>query len=166
MNKLKGVHSTMVGYAGGVTENPSYDEVCTGQTNHNEVCRFVYDPAELSFLEILTIFWMRHDSTTLNGQGNDRGTQYRSEIWYFDESQRNLAEQTKERYQKLLDEKYGEGTRMVSTLISDGNASGNQFFLGEDYHQQYDAKPGNRQYCGLRPLKINDHDVRTAFQDL
>eukprot|EP00913_Durusdinium_trenchii_P018021 g16934.t1 len=97
--RIPGVYSTQVGYAGGEIENPSYQDVCTGQTNHNEV---IYDPEKVSYSQLLKYFWEKHDPTTLNQQGNDFGTQYRSGIYYYNTRQRDLAEATKERYAKAI----------------------------------------------------------------
>lgn len=142
--KMPGVHSTQVGYAGGNIPNPSYGDVCTGASGHNEVVRIVFDPKEVSYVELLKIFWERHDPTTLNQQGNDRGTQYRSGIYYYNEAQREAAEATKARYTAAL-----KGVRR--TPISTEIVPAPEFYYAEDYHQQYDAKPGTRQYCGLSP---------------
>lgn len=145
--KLKGVVSTQVGYAGGVTLNPSYKEVSSGQTNHNEVVRIVYDPNVVPYRSLLKIFWETHNPTTLHQQGNDVGTQYRSGIYYYDENQKTDALETRDGYQKVLDAK-GIGKIMTEILEAP------EFFYAEDYHQQYEAKPGSRSYCGLRPLGI------------
>jgi len=154
--KMEGVYSTQVGYAGGGIPNPSYRDVCTGASNHNEVVRVVYDPKVVSYAELLKVFWERHDPTTLNQQGNDRGTQYRSGIYYYNEAQRSVAEETKARFQKSL-----EGVRRspISTEI----VPAPEFFYAEDYHQQYDAKPGTRQYCGLSPTgqELDVSDLKT-----
>mmetsp|Transcript_102335 Transcript_102335/g.289827 ORF Transcript_102335/g.289827 Transcript_102335/m.289827 type:complete len:247 (-) Transcript_102335:81-821(-) len=149
--RKEGVYSTQVGYAGGVTKNPSYGEVCSGQTNHNEMLRIIYDPEVISFEEILRIFWAKHDPTTRNQQGNDRGTQYRSGIYYYDDEQKAVALRTRDEFQKQIDEKYPD--KQISTEIIPAPPD-DQFYIAEDYHQQYDAKPGNREYCGLRPLVI------------
>jgi len=144
--KLPGVHSTQVGYAGGAIENPSYADVCTGASEHNEVVRVIYDPKTVSYAELLQIFWQRHDPTTLNQQGGDRGTQYRSGIYFYNDNQKALAEETKSRFQKSIE---ALGTsKQISTEI----VPAPKFYYAEDNHQQYDAKPGSRQYCGLSPL--------------
>mmetsp|Transcript_8232 Transcript_8232/g.12383 ORF Transcript_8232/g.12383 Transcript_8232/m.12383 type:complete len:300 (-) Transcript_8232:97-996(-) len=143
--RMPGVYSTHVGYAQGETQNPTYEEVCSGRTNHNEVVRVVYDPAKISLKDILKVFWERHDPTTLNQQGNDRGTQYRSGIYYYTEEQKKIAEETKETYQQVLNKK---GFGKITTEVEEAK----EFFYAETYHQQYDAKPGSRQYCGLSPL--------------
>jgi len=142
--KMDGVYSTQVGYAGGGIPNPSYRDVCSGMTGHNEVVRVVYDPKVVSYEALLKVFWERHDPTTLNQQGNDVGTQYRSGIYYYNEAQKEAAEKTKAAYAKAL-----ENVRRnpISTEI----VPAPEFFYAEDYHQQYDARPGSRQYCGLSP---------------
>ena len=139
--KLNGVYLTMVGYAAGHTENPTYQEVCTGQTGHNEVVRIVYDPAEISYETLLKTFWEGHDPTQGMRQGNDTGTQYRSGIYWTTDAQRAAAEATKAEFAKgLSDAGYGA----ITTEILAAPA----FYFAEDYHQQYLAKnPGG--YCGL-----------------
>ena len=139
--EMKGVHTTAVGYAGGYTPNPTYEEVCTGMTGHNEVVRVVFDPASLSFERLLARFWESHDPTQGMRQGNDLGTQYRSGIYVYGEAQRTAAELSRERYQKRLAER---GYGAVTTEILEAG----EFYFAEPYHQQYLAKnPGG--YCGL-----------------
>jgi peptide-methionine (S)-S-oxide reductase len=139
--QLPGVVSTQVGYAAGVTPNPTYEEVCSGMTGHNEVVRVVFDPAQVSFEQLLTRFWESHNPTQGNRQGNDRGTQYRSGIYACDPAQRAAAEASREAYQRVLT---GEGFGAITTEILDAP----EFFYAEGYHQQYLAKnPGG--YCGL-----------------
>eukprot|EP00929_Paragymnodinium_shiwhaense_P045143 TRINITY_DN230_c0_g1_i1.p1 TRINITY_DN230_c0_g1~~TRINITY_DN230_c0_g1_i1.p1 ORF type:complete len:257 (+),score=77.16 TRINITY_DN230_c0_g1_i1:321-1091(+) len=145
--RMEGIYSTQVGYAGGKIKNPSYRDVCSGMTNHNEVVRLVYDPKVVSLRSILEIFWSRHDPTTLNRQGNDAGTQYRSGIYYYTEEQKAIAEKSKGIYQEQLSAK---GWNEIATEI----VPAEQFWMAEDYHQQYDARPGSRQYCGLQPTGI------------
>jgi peptide-methionine (S)-S-oxide reductase len=136
-----GVYTTAVGYAGGYTPNPTYEEVCSGSTGHNEVVLVVWDPAKTSYDEILRIFWENHDPTQGMRQGNDVGTQYRSAIYLTDESQREAAEKSLRAYNdKLAQAGYGE----ITTEIKDGQ----DFYYAEDYHQQYLAKNPNG-YCGL-----------------
>jgi peptide-methionine (S)-S-oxide reductase len=138
---LPGVYSTSVGYASGVTPNPTYEEVCTGLTGHNEVVRVVYDPAVISYEKLLATFWEAHDPTQGMRQGNDVGTQYRSGIYWYDDEQRVAAEQSKKAFAENL-RKAGYGR--ITTEI--GKAP--EFYYAEDYHQQYLAKnPGG--YCGL-----------------
>ena len=139
--KLPGVYSTMVGYAAGHTPNPTYEEVCTGRTGHNEVVRVVYDPRVISYEDLLRTFWEGHDPTQGMRQGNDRGTQYRSGIYVFDAEQRAAAEKSAAMYQERL---RGAGYDEVTTEIVDAPT----FWYAEDYHQQYLAKNPNG-YCGL-----------------
>jgi peptide-methionine (S)-S-oxide reductase len=146
--QVKGVYATMVGYAGGVTQNPTYREVCTGTTNHNEVTRIVFDPEQVSYGDLLKLYWSTHDPTIPFGQGNDRGTQYRSGLYTYSEEQQQVAEQTRDEYQGAIDAA-GLGKQIVTEILP-----APEFFWGEEDHQQYDAKPGNRQYCGLRPLGV------------
>eukprot|EP00929_Paragymnodinium_shiwhaense_P045146 TRINITY_DN230_c0_g2_i1.p1 TRINITY_DN230_c0_g2~~TRINITY_DN230_c0_g2_i1.p1 ORF type:complete len:283 (+),score=44.21 TRINITY_DN230_c0_g2_i1:55-849(+) len=145
--RMDGIYSTQVGYAGGKIKNPSYRDVCSGMTNHNEVVRLVYDPKVVSLRSILEIFWSRHDPTTLNRQGGDCGTQYRSGIYYYTEEQKQIAEKSREIYQEQLS---ARGYDKISTEI----VPAEKFWIAEDYHQQYDARPGSRQYCGLQPTGI------------
>ena len=139
--QLEGVHSTQVGYAGGSTPNPTYEEVCTGATGHNEVVRVIFDPARLPYESLLRVFWESHDPTQGMRQGNDVGTQYRSGIYVFDEAQRAAALASREAYQRALGT---AGRGAITTQI----APAPEFYYAEDYHQQYLAKnPGG--YCGL-----------------
>jgi peptide-methionine (S)-S-oxide reductase len=136
-----GVFTTAVGYAGGYTPNPTYEEVCSGRTGHAEVVLVVYRPEEISYDELLRLFWEGHDPTQGMRQGNDVGSQYRSTIYVTSEAQREAALASRDRYQERLGEAgYGE----ITTEIADAP----EFFYAEDYHQQYLAKvPGG--YCGL-----------------
>ena len=136
-----GVYSTAVGYAGGYTPNPTYEEVCTGMTGHNEVVRVVFDPSVISYADLLKVFWEAHNPTQGMRQGNDRGTQYRSGIYVYDESQRRAALASREAYQQRLGE-HGYGA--ITSEVIDAPA----FYFAEDYHQQYLAK-NPRGYCGL-----------------
>jgi peptide-methionine (S)-S-oxide reductase len=139
--QVPGVYSTMVGYAGGFTPNPTYREVCSGMTGHNEVVRVVFDPKLVSYDELLETFWNEHDPTQGMRQGNDRGTQYRSGIYYYSEAQRLAAEASRDKFQKALSAA-GKGT--ITTEI----VPAPEFYYAEEYHQQYLAKnPGG--YCGL-----------------
>lgn len=145
--QLDGVYSTAVGYAGGITPNPTYQEVCTGMTGHNEVVRVVYDPEKISYETLLKTFWENHDSTQGMRQGNDVGTQYRSGIYVYNDQQRQLAENSKKVYQKALMEKgYGN----ITTEIIEAP----EFYYAEDYHQQYLAK-NPRGYCGLGGTQVS-----------
>ncbi|KAJ1450123.1 putative peptide methionine sulfoxide reductase msrA [Pelagophyceae sp. CCMP2097] len=144
-----GVHSTQVGYAGGVTLNPTYRDVCGGDTNHNEVVRVVFDPNVLPFSELLRAFWQAHDPLTPNQQGNDRGTQYRSGIYYYSEAQKADAEASKFAYECALRLSYSKGAKISTEIVPAPH-----FYMAEDAHQQYDAKPGSREYCGLSPLGV------------
>lgn len=141
-----GVYSTSVGYAAGYTPNPTYQEVCSGMTGHNEVVRVVYDPEIISYEDLLKLFWESHDPTQGMRQGNDTGTQYRSGIYVYSEEQKKLAEATKANYEKEL-EKAGYGE--ITTEIIDAP----EFYYAEDYHQQYLAKNPNG-YCGLGGTKV------------
>ena len=138
---LPGVHVTAVGYAGGETPNPTYEEVCSGRTGHNEVVLVVFDPAVLPYDELLKTFWESHDPTQGMRQGNDTGTQYRSGIYVADEAQRRAAEASKRAYGDALQTR---GYGPITTEIVDAGP----FFFAEDYHQQYLAK-NPRGYCGL-----------------
>jgi peptide-methionine (S)-S-oxide reductase len=136
-----GVHSTAVGYTGGLTPNPSYREVCTGLTGHAEAVRVAFDPKQVSYADLLKIFWESHDPTQGMRQGNDVGTQYRSAIFTHGEAQRRAAGASREAYQAMLAR---EGYGRITTEIADAP----EFYYAEDYHQQYLAKnPGG--YCGL-----------------
>ena len=136
-----GVYSTQVGYAAGVTPNPTYREVCSGMTGHNEVVRVVFDPAKVSYETLLRVFWENHDPTQGMRQGNDVGTQYRSGIYYFDGAQKRAAEQSRDAYQKALGT---EGYGAITTELLPAP----DFYFAEDYHQQYLAKNPDG-YCGL-----------------
>ncbi len=135
---LDGVQSVKSGFSGGTVKNPSYKEVCTGSTGHAEVCQIVYDPAKISYAELLSVFWKTHDPTQVNGQGNDHGTQYRSVIFYENETQKELAE----KYKKELNAS-GAWDKPVVTEISPLTI----FYVAEDYHQNYFNQNGNESYC-------------------
>jgi peptide-methionine (S)-S-oxide reductase len=140
---LPGVYSTAVGYGGGHTPNPSYEEVCSGRTGHAEVVLVVYDPAQISYSELLRVFWEGHDPTQGMRQGNDVGTQYRSAIYTTDTDQLAEAQASRNTYQRALS---AAGQGQITTDI----AALRDFFYAEDYHQQYlsDAKNPNG-YCGI-----------------
>ena len=135
---LKGVEKVESGFSGGHVDNPSYAQVCTGNTGHAEVCNITYDPSVISYDELLAAFWTCHDPTTLNRQGNDEGTQYRSVIFYHNDEQRQKAETYKK---KLNDEKAWD--KPVVTEISPFT----KFFKAEDYHQNYYNENGDQPYC-------------------
>jgi peptide-methionine (S)-S-oxide reductase len=142
-----GVYITLAGYAAGYTPNPTYKEVCTGMTGHNEVVFVVYDPDKVSYETLLNLFWESHNPTQGMRQGNDRGTQYRSGIYTYSDEQKDLAIKTKGQYQKQLT---AAGFGQITTEILDAG----EFFAAEDYHQQYLAKnPGG--YCGLGGLGLS-----------
>jgi peptide-methionine (S)-S-oxide reductase len=144
--QIDGVFTTAVGYAAGVTPNPTYKEVCTGMTGHNEVVRVVFDPKVISYEQLLKVFWESHDPTQGMRQGNDIGTQYRSGIYVYSESQKQLAEASRDAYQQALDEaSYGK----ISTEIIDAP----EFYYAEAYHQQYLAKNPDG-YCGLGGTRV------------
>jgi peptide-methionine (S)-S-oxide reductase len=136
-----GVYSTAVGYAGGYTPNPSYQEVCSGMTGHTEVVLVVFDPSKVTYEQLLKVFWENHDPTQGMRQGNDMGTQYRSAIYTLSDAQRDAADGSLKAYQEVLSAAgYGDITTEVATL--------GKFFYAEDYHQQYLSKnPGG--YCGI-----------------
>lgn len=135
---LKGVETVVSGYAGGTVKNPSYKEVCTGNTRHAEVCQITYNPKIISYIELLEVFWQVHDPTTLNKQGGDVGTQYRSSIFYHTEEQKNIAEDF---LNKLNDEKV-----FLNPIVTEITPI-NNFFPAEDYHQDYFELNGDNPYC-------------------
>ncbi|WP_193195307.1 peptide-methionine (S)-S-oxide reductase MsrA [Nostoc sp. MG11] len=157
--QLNGVYTTAVGYAAGFTPNPTYEEVCSGRTGHNEVVLVVFDPKEISYGELLKVFWESHNPTQGMRQGNDSGTQYRSGIYVYSESQKQLAEASRKAYQQALNKSgYGE----ITTEILDAP----EFYYAEAYHQQYLAKNPNG-YCGLGgtnvacPVGVVESQVRS-----
>ena len=139
--QIPGVWVTAVGYAGGATLNPTYEEICSGRTGHNEVVLVVYDPRQITYQELLKAFWETHDPTQGMRQGNDVGTQYRSGIYVYDAAQHAAAESSKQSYEKALKAK---GYRAITTEILDAP----EFYFAEDYHQQYLAK-NPHGYCGI-----------------
>jgi len=153
--QLPGVYSTAVGYAGGFTPNPTYEEVCTGDTGHAEVVRVIYDPEKIDYEDLLRVFWESHDPTQGMRQGNDVGTQYRSAIYTFDRQQHDAAEASKRAYQARLT---AAGHGSITTEIRDAP----QFYYAEDYHQQYLAKNPDG-YCGIGgcgvPFKVAELQV-------
>ena len=139
--KIDGVYTTAAGYAGGITRNPTYEEVCTGNTGHTEVVQVVFDPAKVSYTELLKVFWESHDPTQGMRQGNDIGTQYRSAIFTTNDAQQAEARRSMAEYQ---DELHNAGLSAITTEVLPLDT----FYYAEDYHQQYLAKnPGG--YCGL-----------------
>lgn len=137
----EGVFSTSVGYAAGLTPNPTYREVCSGKTGHNEVVFVVFDPNKISYADLLKVFWESHDPTQGMRQGNDVGTQYRSGIYVYSDEQRQLAGASRDAYQTALTQ---AGYNQITTEIIDAPP----YYYAEDYHQQYLAKNPNG-YCGL-----------------
>lgn len=150
----EGVFTTAVGYAAGITPNPTYNEVCTGMTGHNEVVLVVFDPKVISYEALLQVFWESHNPTQGMRQGNDTGTQYRSGIYVYSESQQQQAETSRDKYQQAL-KAAGYGT--ITTEIIDAP----EFYYAESYHQQYLAKNPNG-YCGLGGTKVCFPDVPTV----
>jgi len=136
--ELKGVVSVEPGYAGGATENPTYKAVCSGTTGHAEVAQITYDPSLITFDKLLSVFWKTHDPTTLNKQGADEGTQYRSVIFFHTEDQKSLAE----RYKQQLSES-GSWDNPIVTEISELT----KFYIAENYHRDYYANNKDNQYC-------------------
>ena len=136
--QLNGVKSVVSGYSGGHVENPSYEEVITGQTGHAEVCKIEYDPEQISFEELLKVFFNTHDPTTLNRQGNDIGPQYRSAIFYHNEGQREIAERVKSEL-----DAGGTWKNPIVTEITPFQ----KFYPAEDYHQNYFRNNPNQGYC-------------------
>ncbi|OGL06512.1 MAG: peptide-methionine (S)-S-oxide reductase [Candidatus Rokubacteria bacterium RIFCSPLOWO2_02_FULL_68_19] len=136
-----GVHSTAVGYAGGITPNPTYEELCSGRTGHAEVVRIVFDPEKVSYEDLLRVFWENHDPTQGMRQGNDVGTQYRSVIYCYGDAQRRAAEASRLAYQQVLK---AAGFGPITTEIREAP----KFYYAEDYHQQYLAK-NPWGYCGV-----------------
>jgi peptide-methionine (S)-S-oxide reductase len=144
--RAPGVYTTAVGYAGGFTANPTYEEVCSGRTGHTEAVLVVFDPHVTSYDELLRLFWENHDPTQGMRQGNDQGTQYRSAIYTSDEAQRFAADASRERFQQeLAKARFGE----ITTEIAEAGP----FYYAEPYHQQYLAKNPNG-YCGLGGMGV------------
>lgn len=138
----EGIFTTAVGYAAGATPNPTYEEVCTGMTNHNEVVLVVFDPQKITYEKLLKTFWENHNPTQGHRQGNDTGTQYRSGIYTFGDAQKKAAVASREAYQKAID---ARGFSAITTEIEPAGP----FYFAEGYHQQYLAKVPNG-YCGLK----------------
>ena len=138
--ELPGVYSTAVGYQGGATPHPTYDETCTGMTGHTEAVRVVYDPAQVSYEDLLKVFWETHDPTQGFRQGNDHGSQYRSALYWTDESQREAAEASRDRYQRVLT---AAGLGAITTELLPAPT----FYYAEEYHQQYLSKVPHGYDC-------------------
>ncbi len=138
--KFKGIIKTKVGYMGGEMENPTYEDVCTDETGHAEVLYLEFDPDKINYEKLLEIFWKCHDPTTKDRQGPDMGSQYRSLIFYYNDSQKKIAEKSKKEYEKIL------GKKIVTTI-----ELAQEFYEGEDYHQQYYKKKGAKPYCHIIP---------------
>lgn len=138
--RLNGVSTVKSGYEGGDVPNPTYEEVCTGTTNHAEVIEVTYDPAKITYDELLEVFWKSHDPTTLNRQGADVGTQYRSVIFYHSEEQKTLAE----KYKAELNKTNAFGKPVVTSIVK-----AEPFYVAENYHQDYFIKNGELPYCRL-----------------
>ncbi len=139
-DQLKGVESVVSGYSGGHDKTPTYNEVCTGSTGHAEVCQITYDPDVISFGEILAVFWSVHNPTTLNRQGADVGTQYRSAIFYHNEEQKRIAQ---EQIKLIGDQKLYPDPIVTEVVTFD------KFYPAEDYHQEYFANNPNQSYCRM-----------------
>jgi peptide-methionine (S)-S-oxide reductase len=138
--RLKGIEKVVSGYSGGHVKNPSYKEVCTGTTGHAEVTQIYFDPAIISYKELLDIFWQIHDPTTLNRQGNDVGTQYRSVIFYHNEKQKSIAEESKRNIEISGAFKNPIVTEILPLI---------NFYVAEDYHQDYFKNNPNQPYCNV-----------------
>jgi len=153
--ELEGVVRVESGYMGGHMKNPGYKDVCSGETGHAEVCRIVYDDSIISFEELLEVFWQTHDPTTLNRQGNDIGTQYRSVIFYHNEEQKKAAEY----YKNKLDESGAFNNKIVTEI-----SLKSEFYIAEDYHQDYFENNPNQPYCSF-VIKPKLDKFRKAFKD-
>ena len=154
--QLDGVYTTAVGYAAGVTPNPTYNEVCSGMTGHNEVVLVVFDPKVISYESLLQVFWESHNPTQGMRQGNDAGTQYRSGIYVYSDQQKQLAEASRDKYQQALK---AAGYGAITSEIVDAP----EFYYAEEYHQQYLAKnPGG--YCGLGGTNVCFPDVPKVIE--
>ena len=152
---LKGVQSITSGYSGGSVPNPSYKQVCEGTTGHAEACQIMYNPKEISYEELLEVFWKTHDPTTLNRQGNDEGTQYRSAIFYHNDEQKNLAEH----YKKALDASGAFDAPVVTEISPYKN-----FYKAEDYHQNYYNDNTSQPYC-MFVIRPKVEKFKKVFKD-
>ena len=154
-DQLKGVEKVISGYAGGNIKNPSYKEVCTGRTGHAEVCQVIYNPEIISTEELLEVFWQTHDPTTLNKQGGDVGTQYRSAIFYHNDTQKQIAEA----YKQQLDSSDTFSNPIVTEITAFTN-----FYPAEDYHQDYFELNGEQPYCSAI-IKPKVEKFKKNFKD-
>ncbi|OTG68626.1 peptide-methionine (S)-S-oxide reductase [Acinetobacter sp. ANC 4470] len=151
--QLKGVHKVVSGYAGGHTDNPNYDDICRGDSNHAEVILIDYDETQISFEQLLDVFFTTHDPTTLNRQGNDIGTQYRSVIYYLNDKQQQQAQQ-------IIDQLKADGLNIVTEL-----SPAPKFYPAEEYHQNFFARNPSQGYCNFSiPPKLMK--LRSKFQSL
>ncbi len=153
--QLKGVEKVVSGYSGGSVPNPTYKQVCEGNTGHAEVCRIYFDPSVVTYDELLEVFWQTHDPTTLNRQGNDVGTQYRSVIFWHDAKQKELAEF----YKKKLDESGVYNAPIVTEITG-----ATDFYVAEDYHQNYFDENGTQPYCAF-VIKPKVEKFKKVFKD-
>jgi methionine-S-sulfoxide reductase len=155
-DQLKGVKSVESGYTGGLVVDPTYEQVCSGTTGHAEAIQITYDPAEISFEDLLRVFWQTHDPTTLNRQGHDVGTQYRSGIFYHDDEQRAVAEQ----YKRQLDSTKSFGSPIVTKITAF-----ERFYPAEKYHQEYFERNPNQGYCAM-VIRPKVDKFQKEFKDL
>jgi peptide-methionine (S)-S-oxide reductase len=153
---LKGVHKVVSGYAGGHVDNPTYRQICTGTTGHAEVVQITFDPAVISYADILYVFWRTHDPTTLNRQGNDVGPQYRSIILYHDEAQKQIAEQSMAE---------ADGSNLYAQPIVTEIVPLDHFYAAEDYHQNYYNDNRNQPYCRI-VIDPKVRKMRTSFSHM
>jgi peptide-methionine (S)-S-oxide reductase len=152
---LGGVQSVVSGYCGGHVENPTYDQVCSGTTGHAEVCQITYDPPKITYAELLEVFWQTHDPTTLNRQGPDAGTQYRSAVFYHNEEQKSLAE----KYKKELDASEAWSDPIVTEITPYKN-----FYPAENYHQDYYNQNADQPYCSIM-IRPKMEKLKEVFAD-
>ena len=158
-DRLKGVKSVVSGYSGGEAANPTYEQICSGQTGHAEVVQITFDPAEISFEDLLRVFWQTHDPTTLNRQGHDVGTQYRSAVFYHNDQQREIAEQ----YKRQLDAAGNFRAPIVTEITAF-----DRFYPAEKYHQEYFELNPNQGYCAMviRPkVEKFQKEFKTLLRD-
>lgn len=153
--QIKGVHSVVSGYSGGIVEQPTYEQVCTGQTGHAEVIQISYDPNVITFADLLEVFWQTHDPTTLNQQGNDIGTQYRSVIFYHTPEQKRQAEH----YKQKLDQEHAFRRPIVTEITAFA-----EFYPAEDYHRDYYNQHKGQGYC-MAVIRPKVSKVKKVFHD-